>query len=94
MILRHLFGGGAKQPRAPELAASEVYKGFSIAALPIPEGGQFRLAADIEKEIDGARQVHRMIRADLFPTRELAAEFALQKARRIIDEQGDALFRD
>ena len=35
---------------------------------------------------------HRFIRADRYPSLDVATEIALSKARQIIDEQGDGLF--
>jgi hypothetical protein len=65
----------------------EDYKGFTISAVPIREGGQFRVAARIEK--DGRR--HELVRADTMASQEEATAIALSKARQIIDEQGDRL---
>ena len=86
-ILSRLFGAKA----APE-AEPETHAGCRIFAEPIAEGGKFRLAARIEKDIDGETRVHRLIRADTFADRDGAATAAAAKARQVIDEQGDRLF--
>ena len=52
-------------------------------------GGEFRIAAVIEK--DGRR--HELIRADTLRDREAAVAASLGKARQIIDEQGESIFR-
>lgn len=91
-FLKKLFGGGSAEPAAPRVAAEETYEGFAIAATSMAEGGQYRLAATISKAIGGETKTHRLIRADLFPSEEEAARFALIKARQVIDEQGDKLF--
>jgi RNA polymerase primary sigma factor len=44
-------------------------------------------------EIDGAVKTHHLIRADVFPSADAAAEATIAKAKRIIDEQGEGLFR-
>ena len=95
-FLKKLFGGGSNDNRAgePRVAAEETYEGFRIAATPVPEGGQYRLTAVITKEIDGETKTHRLIRADLFPSEDEAAQFALRKARQVIDEQGERVFAE
>ena len=91
-FLKKLFGGGSSEPKAPAVVDEETYKDFHIAASPMPEGGQYRLAATITKTIDGEEKSHRLIRADLFTGQDEAAQFAIRKARQMIDEQGDRLF--
>ena len=93
-LLKKLFGGGAKTPTAPRIAAQESYEGYDIAAAPVAEGGQYRLAGTITRTAGGETKVHRLVRADLFSTEEDAARFTIDKAKRLIDEQGEALFRD
>ncbi|TFF20405.1 hypothetical protein E3C22_15925 [Jiella endophytica] len=95
-FLKKLFGGSGGQPSAagePSVADSRDYAGFTIKATPMPEGAQFRLAALIEKEIGGETRSHRMIRADLFSSKDEAAQFAFRKAEQMIDEQGEAIFQ-
>ncbi|EIM76845.1 hypothetical protein A33O_04528 [Nitratireductor aquibiodomus RA22] len=46
----------------------------------------------IWKEVDGVRREHRLVRADRFPSADLAAEQAIRKGRQVIDEQGDQIF--
>ena len=90
-FLKKLFGGSS-EPRAPKVAAEETYKDFHIAATPMPESGQYRLAANVSKEIGGEERTHRLIRADLFTSEDEAATFAIRKAKQMIDEQGERLF--
>ena len=92
-ILKKLFGvGGPKAAPEPKVAATETYEGFAIAATPIPEGGQYRLAATITKEVGGETKEHRLIRADVYTSVEDAATYAIRKARQLIDERGEGLF--
>lgn len=86
-ILSKLFGGAGKP--APE---PEIYKDFRIFPEPQSGGGGYRLAARIEKEIDGETKVHHMIRADQIQSADEAKLYSLRKAQQLIDEQGDALF--
>jgi hypothetical protein len=86
---KSLFGGG--EPKAVA-ARTEDYKGFTIAAAPYPEGGQYQLAGTITKDVGGTLKEHKFVRADRFSSAEDAIEFTLVKARQIIDQQGDKLF--
>jgi len=88
-FLKKLFGGGAAPAKQ---AAAVEYKGFSIRPDPFPSGNQFQTAGVIEKEIDGETKVHRFIRADRHGSREEAESFAIDKAKQIIDEQGERIF--
>ncbi|VAW15596.1 hypothetical protein MNBD_ALPHA09-1425 [hydrothermal vent metagenome] len=89
-FLSRLFGGGdAKE----EAAAPEEYKGYAIAAVPKQDGSQWLTAGRITKEIDGETKTHDFIRADRHGDKDSAATFSLTKARQIIDEQGDTIFR-
>lgn len=89
-LLSRLFGGvgGGGSPEAEP----EIYKDFSIFPEPIKEGGTFRIAARIEKEVDGETRVHHLIRADTAQGADIAAEASVAKARQLIDEQGEGLF--
>jgi hypothetical protein len=91
-ILSRLFGGGGKAaPPAPS-APPETYKGFEIFAEPRREGDLYRIAARIEKDVDGTRQVHSLVRADTMGGFDDAVAASRAKARQVINEQGDRLF--
>ncbi|MEL6645479.1 MAG: HlyU family transcriptional regulator [Pseudomonadota bacterium] len=87
-FLKKLFGGGEAAKTEPE-----TYQGFAIHPDPMPEGRQYRLQARIEKDIDGEVKTHMVIRADVFESRDAAEAAAITKAKQVIDEQGDQLFR-
>lgn len=89
-FLKKLFGGGSAKASA---AAAEMHEGYIIQPAPMPEGGQFRLCAEIRKEIDGEMKTHRLIRADMFASADQAVEASVIKAKQVIKEQGDRLFR-
>jgi len=93
-FLKALFGGGNKDggEAAPEAEAT-TYKDCTITPAPQKEGGQWRLAGTIRKEIDGVMRERMFIRSDLFSDRETAMQFAVQKAQLIIDQRND-LFAD
>jgi hypothetical protein len=88
-FLRTLFGGGAK----PAKAADPVeYKGYVIRAAPFKNNGQYQTAGTIERNIGGERKEHRFIRADAYAGYDDAVSFTINKARQIIDLQGDRIF--
>jgi hypothetical protein len=87
--LKKIFGGGEAAPAA---GAAREHKGYLITATPIKEGGQFRLAGVISKEIGGLMKEHRFVRADLFTGKDEAIQFAFVKGELIIDQSGDGIF--
>ncbi|MFK7881370.1 HlyU family transcriptional regulator [Roseobacter sp.] len=89
-FLKKLFGGGAE---AKAEAATETYEAFKITATPIAEGNTFRVAALIEKEVSGEMRSHNLVRADTVQGLEEAQKACFRKAKQVIDEQGDRLFR-
>ena len=93
-FLKKLFGGGEanQTPAEPKPVAEATHKDCRIVAAPVPDGGQYRLAGTIEKDIDGETRVHRLIRADVFPSVDQAGEATIRKAKHVIDEQGDRIF--
>lgn len=87
-----LFG---RRPAAETRAADPVeYKGYMIRATPYKNNGAYQTAGTIEREVDGVRKEHRFIRADSYASYEDAVSFTVNKARQIIDLQGDRLFAD
>ena len=88
--LKKLFGGGDGGDVKP--GAAQEYKGYAIAATPIKESGQWRLAGHITKEIGGVAKEHKFVRADLFSSKEEAEQFAFVKAQLIIDQSGEGMF--
>lgn len=88
-LLSRLFGGGG--PPKPR-HASETYKDFTITPDPAREGQTFRIGARIAKDIGGETKTHTLIRADTLNDEETAVAASLNKAKQLIDEQGDRLF--
>ena len=89
-LLSRLFGGGggAAKP-APE---PEVYNGFHIYPEPAKAPGGYRVAARIEKDVDGATRTHHLIRADILNSEDAARDHTLRKATQLIDQMGERLF--
>jgi len=84
-FLKKLLGAGT----APKVQASEEYEGFTITPAPVKEAHGYRIAATIEK--DG--QSHDMIRADTYASDDTAKDASIAKAKQVIDQMGDRIFR-
>ena len=91
-FLKRIFGGGSAAEPARRVAAEDTYEGHRIEATPMKEGAQWRLCAQLSKEVGGEARTHQLIRADLFQSENDAATAAIAKARQVIDEQGDRLY--
>lgn len=90
-LFSKLFGGGGGGKPAPE---PEDYNGYLIYPEPASADGGYRLGARIEKEIDGETRTHVMLRADTIQSLEEAEQFSIRKAKQMIDQQGEDIFRD
>ncbi len=89
-LLSKLFGGA----KATETAAKgEDYQGFTITPAPMKEGSKYRICAEIGKEVDGETLTHTLVRADVLDGFDDAVEASIRKAKQVIDEQGERLFR-
>ncbi len=90
-ILSKLFGGGggSSKPTSDPI----LHNDCRIYPDPQSEQGGFRVGARIEKDIDGETRTHQMIRADKCQSMEEAVETSTFKARMLIDQQGDSIFR-
>ena len=97
-LFSKLFGGGAGKDGGKGGGAQEGaevdYQGFKITPAAQPQNSQWLTAGVIRKEIGGEVKEHRFLRADTHPSAEAANDFAVIKARQIIDEQGERIFRD
>ncbi|KIC47966.1 HlyU family transcriptional regulator [Tateyamaria sp. ANG-S1] len=87
-LLKKLFG--STTPAEPE---GETYNGFRIIPTLQKEADGYRISARIERELGGETKVHSLIRADTIASHEDATAATIAKAKQVIDEQGDALFR-
>ena len=68
------------------------YKGFVIRAAPYKNNGHYQTAGVIARDIGGERKEHRFIRADSYASYDDAVTFTINKARQIIDLQGERIF--
>jgi hypothetical protein len=69
-----------------------LYQDLRIYPMPIPEGGQWRLAATIVMGTGEEEREYALVRADVFTSRDDAVSYTDRKANQIIDEQGEKLF--
>jgi hypothetical protein len=84
-----IAGGGGG---APDEGPAVEYNGYRIRPTPYRRQGQYQTCGIIEKAVGGETREHRFIRAELHPNREAAVAFSIDKAKQIIDEQGQRLF--
>ena len=89
-----LFGGGGAKAANKDAKASDPveYKGYLIVAAPYKNNGHYQTAGTIAREIGGVRKEHRFIRADAYATYDDAVTFTVNKARQIVDLQGERMF--
>ncbi len=95
-FLRRLTGGGggdddaAPAPLGPALE----YNGYTIQPAPRRDRGQWLTAGEISKEFPDGPKSQYFVRAETHAGAEQARDFAIVKAKQIIDERGDKLFTD
>ncbi len=84
----------AKKPKASHQIDPIEYKGFTIIADPIAEGGQFRVAGIISllDESGEPPKEHRFIRSDVMSNKQDAIELMQSKAKIFIDQMNDNIF--
>lgn len=90
-LLKRLFGGGGAN-KAPATAVVVEYEGYRITPQPSSEGGQYRIGALIEGEVNGETKTHHLIRADMIRDADEAADASIRKAKQMIDQMGARLF--
>ena len=87
-LWQRLLGAGAAREEE-----AVPYNGYLIRPAPYARGGSYQTCGVITKEIGAEMREHRFVRAETHPSYAAAVEFSLAKARQLIDEQGDRLFR-
>ena len=73
-------------------AAAVEYKGYRIRPAPYRNGSAYQTAGSIEKDTAEGVKTHAFVRADTHALREDAIAFTINKAKQLIDMQGDQLF--
>lgn len=93
-FLRRFFSRGSGARATPPAEASVEYNGYTITPAPEKTPGGWRVAGTIAKGNGDDRKVHHLDRADTSPERDAIVAMTIEKAKRVIDEQGDRLFHD
>lgn len=94
-FFKKLFGGSDEGEGANPASAepNEVYKGVEIRANPVKEsGGQWRIAGTVTKDVDGQPVTRQFVRADLVQDKSEAIVTCVNKAKLIIDQNGDGIW--
>ena len=92
-FLKNVLGGGGGGESEPEGAEPVEHEGFAIVATPRKASGGWSTEGRIRKEVDGETKEVHFIRADTSTSRDAAIALSVSKARKIIDEQGERVFR-
>lgn len=93
-LLRRLFGGAAANENAPAAGEPDAtYKGVEIFAHPQKENSQWRIGGTLKRTVDDAVVERKFLRADLLDSEDAARMAAVDKARLIIDQNGEALWK-
>ena len=94
MIMKFLRGlGGAKSEDAVKHDAVD-YKGFRIVPTPRKAQGGWTTEGVISKDEGEHTRSERFIRADMLMSEDEAVNYSVTKAKKIIDEQGERLFKE
>ncbi len=87
-----LFGGsGAGAAREADATESN---GYTIRPAPRREAQGWLTVGTISKQFPEGLKEHRFIRADTSSSWDDAVALSIRKAKQIIDEQGDRMFRE
>lgn len=89
-FLRGLGAGGAKEPAQHEAVE---YKGFRIVPTPRKVTGGWTTEGIISMGAGEETRSERFIRADMLMSEEDAVAYSVTKAKKIIDEQGERVFK-
>lgn len=93
MIMKFLRGLAARKPEEAPPQEPVEYKGFKIVPTPKRAEHGWSTEGTISKEVEGETRSQTFIRADTLMSVESAVEHSITKAKKIIDEQGERLFR-
>ncbi len=94
-FLRRLLRPGGGEPAAREESGTPVeYKGYVIRPLARRKGSEWLTTGVITKTVADETREHRFVRVDTHSSRDAAEAFTVTKAKQLIDEQGERLFRD
>ena len=84
-------------PVTPRQATSQAeaveHEGYLLYPEPQQEGGQYRVAGRICKEVDGELKTHLFIRSDLLSSKQDAEQLMVSKAVTYIRQMNGDIFR-
>ena len=92
-FLKKLFSGGGSGSGGSHEAPPQEYKGYTIVPTPQRDSGGWRVMGVISREVDGEQKTHTFVRADTNPDLDGTVDLTLRKAKRLVDEQGDGIFK-
>ena len=93
-LLRRLRPARNDGPARPgPVAETERYEGLDIEARPVREGDVWRVAGTIRRGSGEQAETHDFVRADTMADHDQAVKMSLLKARQLIDDLGETLFR-
>ncbi|WP_347367986.1 HlyU family transcriptional regulator [Vibrio vulnificus] len=87
-LFSRLFGSSKDSEAKKEIE----HNGFLIYAESLQEGGQYRVAGRITKEVEGELKSHRFIRSDVLTSEADANELMVKKAQMFIDQMRGEIF--
>jgi hypothetical protein len=91
--LKAALGRLAAPVEAPPVPAVE-YKGYRIHPVPYRNNsGAYQTAGMIEKDTPDGVKRHEFVRADTYDSRDDAVSFTISKAKQVIDQLGDRMFK-
>lgn len=93
-FLRALLSGSAPKAHSVTPAEPVSYAGYTIVATPKKVQAGWTTEGTISKEMGGVLKFQHFIRVDTHGERDDAIALSITKAKKIIDEQGDKLFKD
>lgn len=79
--------------KEPKVQFEEEHQGYLISVAPQRTNGQYRIAATICRT-DNPERKYEMVRADVFPDLETANDQTLRKAKLVIEQLGNGMFKD
>ena len=93
MIMKFLRGLGGGRGKEPTQHDAVDYKGFSIVPTPRQVTGGWTTEGIISMGTGEDTCSERFIRADMLMSEDEAVDYSVNKAKKIIDEQGERLFK-
>lgn len=93
MIMKFIRGLAGVDDNKPIEREAVDYKGFRIVPAPRKVPGGWTTEGDISKSEGETTRSEHFIRADMLMSEEEAVNYSVTKAKKIIDELGERLFK-